>query len=153
VQGSGLPTPTGILAQEITLSGFANFGARAYASVGVETGVSVSTPHELILMLYDGALESLRLAIGCITANDPIGRAKAVSRAARIIDEGLRASLDHKSGGDLALQLDRLYDYMCRRILQGSTDNDAAPLEEIADMIDGLRSSWVAIEPGAHAAA
>jgi len=135
------------------LSGFGNFGARAYTSVGVETGVSTSTPHALILMLYDGALESLRLASGCITANDPIAKVKAISRATRIIDEGLRASLDHKAGGDIANQLDRLYDYMCRRILQGSMENDPAPLEEVTGMIDGLRSSWVAIDPGAHAAA
>lgn len=56
------------------MSGFGNFGARAYVSVGVETGVSGSSPHALILMLYDGALESLRKAIGCIEAGDPWAR-------------------------------------------------------------------------------
>lgn len=127
------------------MSGFGTFGARAYASVGVETSVTTSSPHALILMLYDGALESLRLAIGCMKAKDPMGKVKAVAKATRIIDEGLRASLDHKSGGDIAGQLDSLYDYMCRRTLQGSIDEDAAPLEEVVGIIDGLRTSWAAI--------
>ena len=135
------------------MSGFGTFGARAYASVGVETSVTTSSPHALILMLYDGALESLRLAGGCIQANDPIGKVKAISRATRIIDEGLRASLDHKAGGELAAQLDSLYDYMCRRTLHGSLQDDPAALNEVAGIIDGLRSSWVAIAPKSQVAA
>lgn len=135
------------------MSGFASFGARAYASIGVETGVSTSSPHALILMLYDGALASLRRAQGCIQANDPAGKTQAVSRAARIIDEGLRASLDHKAGGDIAGQLNALYDYMCRRALQASIDNDGAVLEEVAQLLDGLRDAWASIEPKTQAAA
>lgn len=115
--------------------------------------MTTSGPHALILMLYDGALESLRVAGGCITAEDPVGKVKAISRATRIIDEGLRASLDHKVGGDLAAQLDSLYDYLCRRTLHGSLQNDTAALDEVVGMIDGLRSSWVAIAPKSRVAA
>ncbi|GAA4342375.1 flagellar export chaperone FliS [Pigmentiphaga soli] len=135
------------------MSGFATFGARAYASVGVETGVSSSTPHGLVLMLYDGALESLRLARGCLQAGDPIGKTRAVSRATRIIDEGLRCSLDFKAGGDLAGQLDSLYDYMCRRTLHAGIENDAAALEEVIGLLDGLRGAWASIAPAAQVAA
>ncbi|VCU69928.1 Flagellar protein FliS [Pigmentiphaga humi] len=135
------------------MSGFGNFGARAYVSVGVETGVSTSSPHALILMLYDGALESLRKAIGCIDAQDPLGKTQALSRATRIIDEGLRASLDHKAGGDLAGQLNGLYDYIVRRTMQAGIDNDAAPLQESIRLLDELREAWASIEPGDQAAA
>ncbi|MDX3904134.1 MAG: flagellar export chaperone FliS [Pigmentiphaga sp.] len=134
------------------MSGFASFGARAYASVGVETGVSTSSPHALILMLYDGALASLRRAKTCLQADDAAGKTQAISRAARIIDEGLRASLDHRAGGDLAGQLDALYGYMCRRTLQAGIDNDGAVLDEIVELLDGLRDAWASIEPKAQAA-
>ena len=135
------------------MSGFASFGASAYVSVGVETGVSTSSPHALILMLYDGALAALRRAQGCIESGDAVGKAQAMSRATRIIDEGLRASLDHKAGGEIAGQLDALYDYMFRRALQAGIDNDAAALEEIARLLDGLREAWASIEPKAQVAA
>lgn len=135
------------------MSGFGSFGARAYVSIGVETGVSTSSPHALILMLYDGALESLRKAIGCIQAQDPMGKTQAVSRATRIIDEGLRASLDHKAGGDLSAQLNALYDYMCRRALQAGIDGDAGALDEVVQLLDGLRDAWVSIQPRTQAAA
>lgn len=135
------------------MSGFGNFGAKAYVSVGVETGVSNSSPHALILMLYDGALESLRKGIGCIEAQDPLGKTRALSRAARIIDEGLRASLDHKAGGGLADQLNALYDYMLRRTMQAGIDNDPAPLAENIRLLDELRDAWVSIQPDGQAVA
>ncbi|MBN9476653.1 MAG: flagellar export chaperone FliS [Bordetella sp. SCN 67-23] len=139
--------------QESHVSGFGNFGARAYVSVGVETGVSSSSPHALILMLYDGALESLRKAIGCIEANDPLGKTRALSRATRILDEGLRASLDHKAGGDLANQLNALYDYMLRRTMQAGIDNDPAPIMESVRLLDGLREAWASIQADSQVAA
>ncbi len=135
------------------MSGFGTYGARAYTSIGVETGVSTSSPHTLILMLYDGALESLRRAQGCMQAQDTAGKTQALSRATRIIDEGLRASLDHKTGANIAAQLDSLYDYMCRRTLHANMENDPAPVEEVAHLLGELREAWAAIAPGSTIAA
>ncbi len=135
------------------MSAFGTFGAQAYASVSVETGVSSSTPHALILMLYDGALQALRRARGCIRDNDQAGKAQAISKAIRIIDEGLRASLDFKAGGDISLHLESLYDYMCRRVLHASVENDLAILDEVAELLDDLRNTWVGIAPNTQAAA
>lgn len=104
-------------------------------------------------MLYDGALESLRKAIGCIEAGDPLGKTRALSRATRIIDEGLRASLDHKAGGDLAGQLNALYDYMLRRTMQAGIDNDPAPIMESVRLLDGLRDAWASIQSDSQVAA
>ena len=135
------------------MSGFGNFGARAYTSVGVETGVVASDPHTLVTMLYDGALEALHRATGCIQTEDLAGKTRALSQAGRIIDEGLRASLDHEKGGEIASNLDALYDYMCRRILVGSVENDQAPLSEVINLLDGLREAWISIKPQTTAAA
>ncbi len=129
------------------MTGFDSFGANAYTRVGVQTGVSSSKPHALIIMLYEGALESLRKGRGCLEANDQAGKVQALSKATRIINEGLQASLDHTAGGQIAGQLDSLYDYLCRRTLQANAENDMAALDEVIGLLDGLREAWVAIEP------
>src|SRR5262249_12681598 len=75
--------------------------------------------------------------------------------AIQIIEEGLRASLDRKAGGDIAKQLDSLYDYMCQRLLAASVANDPAPMAEISKLLADLRETWSALakRPAGQAAA
>ena len=109
------------------------FGVRnradAYKKVGVETGVSTASPHQLIVMLYDGAL-------------------MALSKAIEIIDNGLRASLDMKAGdGEMSARLDALYEYMCDRLLHANLRADPAPVKEVMGLLGSLREAWVQIDP------
>lgn len=130
---------------------FGAFGARAYASVGVETKVTSSNPHTLVLMLFDGAIDALQRAMVCLEAKDIPGKAKAVTRADRIISEGLRASLD-PSTGQLAERLEALYDYMSRRLVVANANNDAEPMLEVQNLLRDLRGAWAEISPKAQAA-
>jgi flagellar protein FliS len=130
---------------------FGAFGARAYASVGVETKVTSSNPHTLVLMLFDGAIDALQRAMVCLEAKDIAGKAKAVTRADRIISEGLRASLD-PSTGQLAERLESLYDYMSRRLVVANATNDAEPMLEVQNLLRDLRGAWAEISPKAQAA-
>ncbi len=125
--------------------------ALAYAQVGVETGVASADAHRLVLMLYDGALKCLAEARGQMARRDIAAKGASLSRALRIIDEGLTASLDETAGGELAGQLKELYVYMGRRIMLANLRNDPALLDEVARLLGELRQAWEAI--GARAAA
>lgn len=120
-------------------------GVNAYANVGLETGVASASPHKLIIMLYDGAMAALLGAKGNMAAGNIAAKGSAISKAITIIDNGLRASLDKEAGGEIAANLDALYDYMSRRLLQANLQNDVAIVEEVHRLLADLREAWVAI--------
>ncbi len=129
-------------------------GVNAYAKVGLETGVAAASPHKLIVMLYDGAMVALLSAINNMKASDIAAKGAAISKAITIIDNGLRASLDKSAGGEIAENLDALYDYMSRRLLQANLKNDVGAVEEVHGLLSNLREAWVTIgDKGAPPAA
>ena len=114
----------------------------AYNKVGVESGVTAADPHKLIAMLYQGALLAIANAKNGILHNDIPAKGKAISHAILIIDNGLNASLNKEVGGDLALNLSALYDYMSKRLLTANMNNDMAALDEVAHLLTDLKGSW-----------
>lgn len=119
--------------------------AKAYAKVGLETGVSSADPHRLIMMLYDGAILSINQAQGHLQARNLARKGEATSKAIQIIEEGLRASLDRKVGGAIALQLDSLYEYMCQRLLLANVGNDPIGFAEVGRLLCDLRDAWASL--------
>ncbi|HYD60990.1 MAG TPA: flagellar export chaperone FliS [Noviherbaspirillum sp.] len=132
--------------------GSSQSGARAYATVGVETGVAAADPHKLIVMLFEGAMVAVASAIQHMQAGDIAKKGAAISKAISIIDNGLRASLDKKVGGEIALNLDALYEYMSNRLLIANIKNQPTVLEEVYQLLKGLKSAWESIAPNANAA-
>lgn len=122
-------------------------GANAYSKVGMETGVVAASPHKLIIMLFEGALLSISSAIQHMQAGNMEAKGKAISRAVSIVDEGLRASLDKKVGGEIALSLDALYEYMIARLMMANLKNQPKTLEEVHQLLTGLKDAWEAIDP------
>ena len=120
-------------------------GVNAYAKVGMETGVAAASPHKLIVMLFDGALMSLNIALMNMRTGNIGEKGKAISRAITIIDSGLRASLDKKVGGEIAEGLDSLYEYMSERLLQANLKNQPELVEEVQRLLTELRDAWNAI--------
>jgi flagellar protein FliS len=120
-------------------------GVNAYANVGLETGIASASPHALIVMLYDGALVALLSAKTNIAAGNIAAKGSAISKAISIIDNGLRASLDKNAGGEIAANLDALYDYMSRRLLHANLKNDVTIIDEIHRLLADLRGAWVEI--------
>lgn len=115
---------------------------RAYANVGLETGVSMASPHQLIVMLYEGAELSIRMAIKHLNEGDVAKKCAAISKASHIVIDGLRASLDLKQGGEIAQQLDSLYEYMNQRLILANINNQTAPLEEVLGLLRELHEAW-----------
>ena len=126
--------------------------ANTYANVGLETGVVAASPHQLIAMLYEGAELAVRMAIKHIQEGNLIKKSAAITQASAIIMEGLRAALDLKQGGDLAQQLDALYDYMNKRLMLAHLNNQTAPLEEVLGLLRELHGAWLQIPPPGRAA-
>lgn len=128
-------------------------GAGAYATVGVETGVAAASPHKLIVMLFEGAMVAVSSALHHMKTGDIAAKGQAISKAISIIDNGLRASLDKKVGGEIALNLDALYEYMSNRLLIANLKNQPQTLEEIYQLLKGLKDAWDAIAPAPGAIA
>ena len=128
--------------------GLAARRADAYASVGVETGVSTADPHQLILMLFDGALLQVGAAAAAMESGNVPGKGAAVSKAIEIITNGLKVSLDYEAGGDLAARLGALYDYMTHRLLYANLHNSRPALDEVTKLLSELKSAWAEIGPG-----
>jgi flagellar protein FliS len=115
--------------------------AASYNQVRVESGVAAARPIDLVVMVYEGAIEVLGKAAAQMRGGDIDGKNHSITRAIRIIDEGLRAPLDLRAG-DVAANLAGLYDYMTRRLLQGSARNDPTMLDEVRGLLLDLKSSW-----------
>jgi flagellar protein FliS len=151
IQGSPQPETTPMFATASVHAPHA--GAGAYRQVGVTTGVAAATPHQLVLMLFDGFDEALAQALGSLRDGAIESKCKAITRAGRIVDEGLRANLDLSAGGTLAADLRELYAYVSLRLVKANLHNDAAGIEECRRLIHPLREAWASIAPDSTQAA
>ena len=114
----------------------------AYRLAGVTSTTETASPHELILMLFDGALVSISLALHQMHTENIAAKGENISKAIDIIENGLKVSLDYRSGGALAERLGALYEYMCHRLLHANLRNDKAALEEVSGLLRELKSAW-----------
>lgn len=124
--------------------------AQAYSSVRVDSSAMSASPHGLVLMLFEGAM----LAVTASRMHMQIGRtaekAQAISKAVAIIQDGLMASLDRESGGEIAEQLFSLYEYMVVRLTEANIGNRAEPLEEVGRLLAELNDAWQTIGKNSH---
>jgi len=125
--------------------------ANAYRQVGVQTAVSTASPHRLVAMLFDGYMEALAQARGALREGQIEAKGRAIGRAVRIVDEGLRAALDLRAGGSLAADLNALYSYVTTRLSIANLRNDESALDECERLMQPLRDAWQAIAPQAAA--
>ena len=116
--------------------------AAAYRNNALDIQVETASPHRLVVMLYDGALMALAKAAMHIKQKETAKKGKAISHAINIIDGGLKASLDHKVGGELSEKLAALYEYMCIRLLQANLNNDIGAVEEVSGLLKEIKSAW-----------
>ncbi len=114
---------------------------KQYQQVNRETAVVDADPHRLIQMLLEGGLERLAVARGCIERNDIQGRNHFIGKAIDIIG-GLRGVLDLEQGGELAANLDNLYDYMQRRLFDANRHNSAEYLDEVVNLLKTVKDGW-----------
>ncbi|MEW7314552.1 flagellar export chaperone FliS [Buttiauxella gaviniae] len=122
-------------------------GTQAYAQIGVESAVMSASPHQLIVLLFDGALSALVRARLFMQQGELAAKGEALSKAINIIDNGLKAGLDRDQGGEIAENLSSLYDYMIRRLMLGNLRNDVEAIEEVEGLLTNIADAWKQISP------
>ncbi|MEE9330680.1 MAG: flagellar export chaperone FliS [Methylophilaceae bacterium] len=113
-----------------------------YKKVSIESGADAANPIELIVMLYDGAILACNSAIPYVKTNDYANRSHFIYKAIKIIQSGLRMSLDHEAGGDMAINLDALYIYMTNQLVKANIEVNEAPILEVVRLLTEVRTAW-----------
>lgn len=115
-------------------------GIQAYQ----DTATTTQNRGRLIVMLYDGAVKFLKLAIKESEAENYEGKGKYISKAQDIITE-LNAVLDMEAGGDIAGNLRKLYFFMNDRLSKANSKNDPEMIREVISLLEELNQAWRAI--------
>ncbi|GKV76875.1 flagellar protein FliS [Pectobacterium carotovorum subsp. carotovorum] len=126
---------------------YSKTGSQAYAQVGLESAVMSASPHQLIVMLFDGARSAMVRARILLQQGDIQGKGIALSKAIDIITNGLKVGLDMEKGGELAENLSALYDYMTQRLMIANLHNDVKVIEEVEILLENIASAWRQIGP------
>ena len=128
-----------------------NAGASAYAKISTESGAMSASPHQLITMLFDGAKTAITMARHHMANQEIAAKGNAISKAIKIVENGLKASLDAEAGGkagaELVANLASLYDYITQRLMQANLRNDPALLDEADRLLESIGSAWREIDP------
>ena len=117
---------------------------RNYNQVSAHGQTEGATPHRLIQVLMEGAIEKIRMAKGLMERRDIAGKIRHINWAISIID-GLHQSLDMDKGGEIAKNLEALYDYMQRRLVTANIENDTQMLDEVMGLMLEIKTAWDAI--------
>jgi flagellar secretion chaperone FliS len=119
--------------------------ANTYAKVDVEVGVMGASPEALVVMLYDGAIKAIGVARTEMLRKDYAAKGAQLSKAIGIIEEGLLAALDPVAGGDIAANLQALYEYMTRQLMLANLHNSVEILDEVTRLLIELKGAWEAL--------
>lgn len=122
-----------------------NRALNAYAQIDTQTAIASASPVQIIVLLYDGAINALASGKGKMQEMKLAEKGQLISKAISIV-EGLRSVLDFEKGGDIARNLNDLYDYMKRRLAAANLKNDQAGLDEVIGLLSNLREAWVELE-------
>jgi flagellar secretion chaperone FliS len=116
-----------------------------YRQTNLHASAEYADPHRLIMMLFEGLQERLAIAKGAMARKDFAVKGQAIGSAMDIIAY-LQACLDKEKGGEIAANLDALYDYMVRCLLTASSQGKAELIDEVSGLVVEVSSAWAAIK-------
>jgi flagellar protein FliS len=117
---------------------------KQYQQVSVNSSAMDASPHRLVQMLMEGALERIVLAKASMGRNEIAMKGQSIGRAIDIVG-GLQGSLNKEAGGEVAENMSNLYDYMVRRLLVANSQNDESILDEVSGLMVELKMGWDAM--------
>ena len=106
------------------------------------TQIETANQEKLLIMMYNGAIKFSKQAKEAINRNDYEAVNNSLVRTQAILLE-LQATLDHQKGGEIAENLDALYDYMKRKLTDANVDKEKEPIDEVIDMLNELKETWI----------
>ena len=116
--------------------------ATAYQASSVETVVQSASPHQLIVMLFDGLLQAVNHASGALQRKDIATFGQQAGRAVQVWKGGLKGGRDMQRRGEVAASMRALYECCVRRLTQANRRNDADALAEVVRLIAPVADSW-----------
>ncbi len=114
----------------------------AYMNQYQNNQILTASPEQVLIMLYDGAIRFVRQARQAIEQKNVPARTQAISKAVAIITE-FSNTLDYDIGGEIAIDLGRLYDFMVRELAAVNARGDAEKLAPVENILVELREAWV----------
>lgn len=105
------------------------------------TQVTTASPEKILIMLYDGAISNCRKAQDRLSHGDIAGKGVSIGKALAIVTE-LMNTLNHEVGGDIAVQLERLYIYVIDEFTRANIENRAQSLDDALKVLLILRDAW-----------
>lgn len=129
------------------MNAYASPAARAlrdYEGIDTAGRVAGASPHQLVMMLFDGAMDRIATARACMQRGEVAAKGESISRAIELVG-CLRGSIDKQRGGDLAGRLDKLYAYISRGLLYANRYDDAGKLDELAGLLREVQEGWMTI--------
>lgn len=118
-----------------------------YQKINAQTGIVDADPHRLIQLLLDGAIDRIAQARGALSAGNIAELGETLGKAVGIIS-GLQSCLNREQGGEVAANLDRLYDYMALRLMDVHREHSSAPLDEVGNLLGTIKNGWDGIREG-----
>ena len=119
-------------------------GVKEYSQVNIQTQVTEADPHKLIQMLLEGALTRLSAAKLFIEQNQHEAKNERIANVVDIVST-LQESLDLERGGDIAKNLEQLYDYIVRRLWDANRLNDQEIINEVMSLLLEVKAGWEGI--------
>lgn len=119
-----------------------NRSASMYQRIATDSVVANASPHHLVTMLFESLVSNLNLARGAVHRKDISAKGVYIGKCIRILEEGLKAGLNMKEGGELAQNLLRVYDFCIRRLMDANVKSDETILAEVAEATAPLIESW-----------
>ena len=122
-----------------------NSKVKHYQREAVKTRLAGADPYQIVQMLMEGALESMKIARINIEQKDLENKSKFIAKATSIIDS-LRLCLNTELGGEIAENLSSLYTYMSERLIEASVKNDSSIVSEVIELLSGIKGAWDQIQ-------
>lgn len=122
------------------------YALKAYRSTQLDARFETSDKRDLVIMMYDGAIDAIRLAREHAARQEKRAVSESTSRALTIL-AGLRETLDMQQGGSVAAHLNDFYQYLMRRLVRAGSQAAADDLVDCEDLLSQVREAWVAINP------
>ena len=119
-----------------------NYGANQYK----QTSIKTANRGQILIMLYESAIRSLKKAMECMDRKDIPGKGAAILKVHDIVNE-LTNTLDFEIGGQVAKDLERLYMFMAEQLMKANLENRKEPLQQVQKLMETLLEGWrVAVE-------
>jgi len=116
-----------------------------YHAVNLDAQTASASPVELVLVLTDGLLEELARARGHIVGKRYEQKAISLDKCTQIIN-GLSSSLDFDNGGEVVVNLARLYDYCAGRLYTAGIKLDPAMIDEVTTLMTTIKRGWIGVQ-------